>query len=435
MARVGQSVKRSNVASPLVGDVGAGVPRIGYNRLMIHDAQPTHAPSESIGLYVHVPFCETKCGYCDFYSVPLEGRETGAVVKGTVRELTLRLSERRKTVRTVFIGGGTPTLLPADQLALLLAAVKSLVDVPHLEEFTVEANPATVDDEKARTLVAHGVSRVSMGAQSFFPNELAALERIHSPEDIAPSVATLRRFGITQLNLDLIFGIPGQTLATWSESLRRAIDLGPDHLACYGLTYEPGTRLTAQLRTGRVTPCDEDLEVDLYQAGIDAMESAGYRQYEISNFAKPGCESRHNLIYWRNEPYLGVGPSATGCVDRRRYKNVCDLGAYVRGIDERGHAEAEHEIIDSEKLALEMILMQLRLNEGLSIRDFRRRTGLDPRITFAAALQRRVSDGLLTVNADRIALTRSGRLVANHVMVELAREIGTSPDVPLPVLA
>ncbi len=384
-------------------------------------ANPDRRSPEPVGLYVHVPFCETKCGYCDFYSVAHKDRDTAPLVDRLIRELKLRVDGFADRVRTVFFGGGTPTILPVDQLAQLLVATKNVLRGAALEEWTVEANPATVDRAKADLLVREGVTRVSMGAQSFFPAELAVLERLHSPDDIAPSVDVLRQAGVSQINVDLIFGIPGQTIATWSESLRRAIELGPDHIACYGLTYEPNTRLTALKVAGKMTPCDENLEADQFFHTIDTLEAAGYRQYETSNFARPGCECRHNLIYWRNQSYIGVGPSAAGCVDRRRYKNVSDIAAYVRMMDAQGLAEIESEIIDREKLILEMILMQLRLVEGLSIPDFQERIGLSPKEVFNGTLDRLASDGPLTITRDRIAFTRDGRLVADRVMGELAR--------------
>jgi oxygen-independent coproporphyrinogen-3 oxidase len=252
---------------------------------------------EGCGLYIHTPFCETKCGYCDFFSVPLGEQSTHPLVVRVCRELRRRVREVEMPVRTVFIGGGTPTVLPIDQLENLLTTVADVVKVSGLDEFTVEANPATVDNGKARALKQSGVTRVSMGAQSFFSDELTALERLHSPDDIGPSVQTLRDAGIGQLNVDLIFGIPGQTLLTWKESLRRAVDLEVDHIACYGLTFEPQTRLTRQRDRGVVTPCDEELEAQMHLATIDTLAAAGYQQYEISNFAKPGCESKHNLLY------------------------------------------------------------------------------------------------------------------------------------------
>lgn len=372
----------------------------------------------SAGLYIHVPFCHTKCGYCDFYSVPLGNRATAPLIARTIRELRSRTADG-PPLRTIFIGGGTPTVLEPDVLCELLAAVCEAARGQAIEEFTVEANPATVDDDKARLLVEHGVTRVSMGAQSFFPAELAALERLHSPDDIAPGVEVLRRCGVAEVNLDLIFGIPGQTMETWRTSLQRAVALGPDHIACYGLTYEPGTRLTAQWRSGVVRPCDESLEADMYVAAIDMLATAGYEQYETSNFARCGCRCEHNLIYWRNEPYLGVGPSAAGCIDRRRYRNVADIAAYVRAIDERGTAEAEIETLTTEQLAIEMVMMQLRLIEGLSVREFERRIGTSPLKMYADPLAALEHDGLVESDNDHIRLTLEGRLIADAVMAQM----------------
>jgi len=369
---------------------------------------------------VHIPFCETKCGYCDFFSVAMKGRNGGRLVERLVRELATRLGDNRYDIRTIFMGGGTPTILPTDQLAILLDTVRHLVRVDELVEYTVEANPATVDDEKTVRLIDAGVTRISMGAQSFFPSELAVLERIHTPDDIKPSVETIRRHGTAQINLDLIFGIPGQTLASWAESLRRAIDLDPEHIACYGLTYEPGTRLTAQRKVGRLTPCDEQLETEMYLCTVETLAGAGYEPYEISNYARPGCRCRHNLAYWRNEPYIGVGPSAAGCLDGRRYKNIADVNGYIRCMDERGTAEAEFERIDRYTMMLEMLMMQLRLVEGLSIAAFHDRTGADPLGLFDTVLSRLGVLGLLTVSETHIALTLPGRLVGDAVIAELA---------------
>lgn len=397
----------------------------------------THSSNTSdpcdVGLYVHIPFCETKCGYCDFYSVAVKDRDTGPLVEGVIQEMETRLGDNDYRVQTVFCGGGTPTILPADQLETLLKTIARFAPVGSLQEYTVEANPATVDREKAALLKASGVNRVSMGAQSFYPAELETLERIHTPDDIAPSVKVLRDQGIEQINLDLIFGIPGQTMETWFGSLKKAIALQPDHLACYGLTYEPATKLTAMKQAGRIIPCDEQLEADMFEQTIDVLGAAGYQQYEISNFAKPGCESQHNLMYWRNEPYIGVGPSAAGCVGGRRYKNVADVGGYLTGLKVNGHAESESEELDRETLMHEMVLMQLRLVEGLSIQNFCDRTGVNPIELFGEVLTRFVGDGYVTISDTHISLTRKGRLFTNSIMTELALRCGLQ-DISLPVV-
>lgn len=378
------------------------------------------APQAGCGLYVHIPFCASKCGYCDFYSVKTGNRDTTALVQGLCRELTNRVVDGPHPVRTVFVGGGTPTVLPLADLEALFGTLSTMVVAGDVVEFTVEANPASVDHDKAELLARAGVDRVSLGAQSFIPGELATLERLHTPDDIAPSLEILHSHGIARINLDLIFGIPGQTPATWSESLRRAVDLEVDHIAAYGLTYEPGTPLTAMRRRGLIKPCDEQLEADMYLLAGDVLAGAGYEQYEISNYAKPGCRCQHNLIYWQNGPYIGIGPSAAGCTNRRRYKNVSDEAGYVRMMAELGHAEVEVETLDTPTLVTELIMMQFRLVEGLSLASFYKHTGLDALELFDPALPRLVEQGLVTVSATHIALTRKGLLLADAVITELA---------------
>jgi len=355
--------------------------------------------------------------------VALASRRTAPLVERLCREITMRTANPALPITTIFVGGGTPTLLDRDSLAALLDPLAQITRDNPVCEFTVEANPATVDEAMVNLLVDAGVTRVSMGAQSFFAAELAALERLHSPQDIAPSVAALRGKGtsglIAQVNLDLIFGIPGQTLQTWAQSLERAIDLNVDHLACYALTYEPGTSLTAQKRRGRITPCPDSLEADMYELAIDTLAQAGYAQYEISNFAQPGCQCQHNLVYWRNQPYIAAGPSAAGCLDRRRYKNVANIEAYIRLMDYRGDAVANWETLDWDCLMTEMVMMQLRLNQGLSIAAFQQRLKSDPRTVFAQPLGRLTKMGLVIVSNTHIALTRSGRLMTNAIIAEL----------------
>ncbi len=379
------------------------------------------------GLYVHIPFCQTKCGYCDFYSVPLGKRATAPLVNAVQRELGRRTAATAYPITTIFVGGGTPTLLPPDQLEALLTSLREITARHPVVEFSVEANPATVDDQKASLLTKSGVNRVSMGAQSFFAQELVVLERLHKPDDIPAAVQLLRRHHIAQVNIDLIFGIPGQTLESWALSLRRAVDLAPDHLSCYGLTYEPGTRLTAQRKRGSITPCDENLEAEMLHLTGESLAAAGFEQYEISNYARPGGRCRHNLGYWRNEPYIGVGPSAAGCIGRQRYKNVTDVGAYVRLIGHRGDAVAESETLDNEMMLTEMVMMQLRLVEGLSRASCRERLGIDPVEFFGAVLAKLEGLGLLAATDTHVALTKAGRLVADAVMTELVSVPVRSP--------
>jgi oxygen-independent coproporphyrinogen-3 oxidase len=351
--------------------------------------------------------------------VPAVG-QTGLLVDALVRELAVYAA--RGTVGpfdTVFVGGGTPTVLPADELRRLLGALQQHTVAVGDVEFTVEANPATVTPATADLLVAAGVNRVSLGAQSFDPAELRVLDRAHAPEDVPRTVQTCRAAGIRQLSLDLIFGIPGQTPASWAASLAAALALAPDHLSCYGLTYEPDTPLRARRDAGLVHPVDEDLEAELFERTIDTLAAAGFEQYEISNFARPGSRCRHNLRYWRNEPYLGLGPSAAGFIDEVRYKNVADTAAYTAAVAEGRSPRCEEETLPPQRRARETAVLELRLIEGIDRRRFSARYGIDPVALFGDALTRHTANGLLVVTGTHVRLTRRGLLCANVVMADV----------------
>lgn len=396
--------------------------------------QPQRPPNPAGGLYVHWPICETKCGYCDFYSVPGRGVQIEPLLDAVLRELHLRTSPAEVVFETVFVGGGTPTTLDEEPLRALLAGIGKAVEGHPVREFTVEANPATVRPAKARVLREGGVTRVSLGAQSFHPDELRTLERLHRPEDIPEALAILRAAGLTHLNLDLIFGIPGQTMASWKESLARALELEPTHLACYGLTYESGTALTKQLTQGKLVPCDEGLEAEMLLCAVDVLAEAGFEHYEISNFARPGRRCRHNLIYWHNRPYVGIGPSAAGFVNGRRYKNIANHTEYVRRVREQGHAEAEAEMITGTTAAMETLMMRMRLIEGLDWAAFAADTGIDLREVAAGALAALEKQGLVQRAEDRLKLTRRGLLYADGIIAELATALDAKPALSLPIV-
>ncbi|MCB9853255.1 MAG: radical SAM family heme chaperone HemW [Phycisphaerales bacterium] len=367
-----------------------------------------------IGWYVHLPFCRTKCGYCDFYSLPTVSSLIPDLVRAIVGEIDLRMPNR--PVRTIFVGGGTPTELPAENLDELLEAIGRMAGAA-VSEWTVEANPSSASDLKLDVLRRRGVNRISFGAQSFFPEDLAVLERIHDPSHIPESIDAARRAGFDNVNLDLIYGIPGQSMQRWRESLARAIDLGTDHLSCYSLMYETGTALTKFRDQGRVTPCDESLEADMFEATIDVLANAGYVQYEISNFAKPGRRCEANLIYWRNEEYLGVGPSAVSYLDGLRRKNIVDVRKYVNWMA----GQPDDLVVESESLtpmarAAETAIQMLRLIEGIDRTHFIAATGFDPISLFADALSETTTAGLVEITPTHIRLTRRGLLLSNYVM-------------------
>lgn len=351
-------------------------------------------------LYAHVPFCQTICGYCDFYSVLIDKPRLGPLVDALCRELEKHQSSGGFEIETIFVGGGTPTTLPPAQLSKLLETLAGFARAfqssrPQPLEFTVEANPATVTPETAAVMAAAGVNRVSIGAQSFDPGELRVLERLHSPPQVADTIRICRAAGIEQLNIDLIFAVPGQTLASWLANLDQAIALGTDHLSCYGLTYERGTPLFDQLHAGQVRRIDQDLEAEMYETTLEHLARAGLHQYEISNFARPGRECRHNLVYWRNEPYLAIGPSASGYIDGVRYKNIADVAEYIRAIEQGRRPWIEHERPSLEQQIRETLMMGLRLNEGIDVAAFARRFGRGPYEVLGETLQNNIEMGMI----------------------------------------
>lgn len=321
--------------------------------------------------------------------------------------------------RSIFIGGGTPTLLRLDLWERLLAALRDVGALGEVEEFTVEANPETVTPELMALLAAGGVNRVSMGAQSFQPALLKALERWHEPASVGRAMGITRAAGITNVNLDLIFAIPGQTLDLLDADLDAALGLGPTHLSCYNLTYEPNTALTTKLRLGRIRPIEEDLEAQMYERVLDRLETAGFEHYEISNWAAPREASSyrcaHNLNYWRNLNWLALGPSASGHVDGYRWKNEAHLGRYLSGAPTPPRVDEEH--LPSERRTGEALMMGLRLREGVS------ETWLDAHLTpddpRRATINELIALGFLERTVDRLRLTRRGLFVADPVIAKL----------------
>lgn len=366
-------------------------------------------------LYVHVPFCTTICGYCDFYVRRVQRGAADPLVDALLRELAGYQTHWKLDLKTIFVGGGTPTTLAPDTLRRLLSSLRAVAPADADLEFSIEVNPATVSPRVADVLAETGVTRVSIGAQSFDLRELLALERTHTPQRITDTVARCRAVGIPQISLDLIYSIPGQTLPTWRSNLAAAIALQPDHISCYALTYEENTPFHRRLQAGDLQRTPNDLEADMFDATIDDLATAGYAQYEISNFARPGCECRHNLTYWHNDSYLGLGPSACGYLDGVRYKNVPDLAAYASAIESGATAWASEETLLPEPRACEAAMLRLRLRSGINRDDFQRRYSLDPFAFFSEAIKRNVAAGLIEQDEVGVRLTRAGLLLADRV--------------------
>jgi putative oxygen-independent coproporphyrinogen III oxidase len=366
--------------------------------------------------YVHVPFCAHHCGYCDFAVVTGRDHQIELYLEALAAELAT-LGEPRP-VQTLFLGGGTPTHLDGRRLDRLLTMIIRWLPPAPGHEFTVEANPNTLDPQKVAVLADHGVNRVSLGVQSFHPHLLRVLERDHHPDDVPRAVGSVKE-RIAQVSLDLIFGIPGQTLAEWQDDLGHALAMAPDHLSTYGLTYEKGTRLWKQRQRGTVRPLDEEAELAMYAHALDVLGAAGFEPYEISNHARPGRRCRHNQVYWANEAYFGFGLGAARYVDGRRELNVRSFPDYVRRALAGEPTAFQSEVLPPRERARETMALQLRRAEGVNRRAFREQTGFDLDDLAGPALAHHVDLGLLTDDGEDVCLTRQGKFVADAVIQNL----------------
>lgn len=390
-------------------------------------------PVKSLGLYIHIPFCKSKCVYCDFYSLPEaawdahDGRRPfrkggpAAAQDRYVRALCRHLSESACNglmdgylVDSVYFGGGTPSFLGEKRLEHIMKAVRKSYRLSEGAEVTMEANPDSLGSWRAvRALRKAGFNRISLGVQSADDGELRALGRPHTMQQAAEAVEAVRRAGVDNLSLDLIYGLPGQTMDGWRQTLERAAALEPEHLSCYGLKVEEGTPLWDMRETVELP--DDDLQADMYLWTVERLGQLGYAQYEISNFARPGRESRHNLKYWTLAEYAGFGPGAHSDLGGVRYAFVRDLEAYCRGLEEGGEILAEREPVAPWDRDLEYLMLGLRTARGISREEFERRFRLDFGL-MEAVLQKCREAGYAALEEDRWRLTPEGFLVSNQII-------------------
>lgn len=360
-----------------------------------------------LAVYVHTPFCPTKCGYCDFNSYAMDGEIVSRTVAAIRREI-LASPWRGRPAKTIFFGGGTPTFLRADQLVSLLQAVQEVH--PPLDgcEITSEANPGTADAEKFSSMRAAGFNRISLGAQSFLDSDLLTLGRIHRAGEIERAVKIARDAGFDNLNLDLMFALPNQNRFAWQDNLARALALKPEHLSLYCLTIEQNTAFHKLQLRGQLPLPDEEDQTAMYEHCLDRMALAGFEQYEISNFALPGRACRHNLCYWYGEDYAGYGPGAVGAVTSRRYTNLKHPDRYCDAVEQGSKLAFEEETLTPEILRSERIMLGLRLNEGLEALDLNERS-----------LDKLQARGWIVRDHERIRLSRAGRHFCSEVAMEL----------------
>jgi oxygen-independent coproporphyrinogen-3 oxidase len=379
------------------------------------EATPSFEPPADVPhVYVHFPFCARKCPYCDFNSHAGRDAETDAYVEALLAEANLHLSAA--TPRTLFVGGGTPTHPDAGRLERYLAGIRAACRSDRLEEFTVEANPGSLNRAKIRALRRVGVDRVSLGVQSFDDRHLRTLGRIHGASDAVRAVELLREGGIARISIDLILAIPGQTLSEQERDLARAIDLGPEHVSAYVLTVEEGTGFARLVSEGRMPPPEETRDLAHLHLACDALAAAGFRRYEISNHARPGAACVHNLGYWGDADWIGLGAGAHSHVGRRRWKNEDDPARYARRASTPGGAVAWAETATPAVALFEAVMMGLRLIDGVDLDDLARRTGADLRERHREALDERLREGLLALDGARLRLTARGLDLASWVL-------------------
>ena len=363
------------------------------------------------GLYVHIPFCSSRCVYCGFYSTTgLELREK--YVKAVCKEITTRVS--KDPISTIYLGGGTPSQLSIEQLGSILTTIYIYNKVKGTSETTIEANPDDINMEFAKDLIAMGVNRISMGAQTFNDERLKFLHRRHNASQVTDAVKTLQQAGFSNISIDLMYGFPGQTLDEWKADIDKALALDVEHISTYCLMYEEGTPLYQMLEQGKVSEIDEELEREMYYTLIDRLESAGYEHYEISNFALPGYRSRHNSSYWKGIPYIGIGAAAHSFDKNTRSWNVADIHKYIEGI-EQGKRLYEEEMIDADTSYNDTITVALRTKEGLDIStlpDYQRKYCI-------ANAKHHIDAQLLSLENNHLALTREGLFVSDMIMSDL----------------
>jgi oxygen-independent coproporphyrinogen-3 oxidase len=366
--------------------------------------------------YVHIPFCAHQCGYCDF--AVSAGDESAIPLYLEALALELARLETPRVVETLFLGGGTPSHLNVEQLTRLFDSLDRWFNLPSDREFSFEANPDSLDPAKVELLADRGVTRLSLGVQSFQPELLTALERRHSQADIGRAVELAKRHGMS-VSLDLIFAAPGCTPAMWEADLRQAIAHEPDHLSTYGLTYEKGTRLWKHRERGQVQPVPEADELRMYETAIDTLTAAGFEHYEVSNFAQPGQRCRHNERYWANHAYYGVGVGAAAYVQGTRTLNVRNTRDYIRKLFAGEPVAFQSERLNDSDRAVETMAVQLRRCEGIDRAEFQFQTGLPPDPLVAHRLPMLLAEGLIEDTGPAIRLTRKGRCVADGIIESL----------------
>lgn len=369
------------------------------------------------GIYIHIPFCKSRCIYCGFYSTTLLDLRK-KYINAVCREMELRKNYIREPFSTIYLGGGTPSLLDEAELTKLFLYINNVYDVDRNAEITMECNPDDITPKFTNMLSRLPINRISMGAQTFADSRLRLLHRRHNSDEVKHAVKLLREAGIKNISIDLMFGFPDESLSQWKEDISAALALNVEHISAYSLMYEEDTPLWKMLDTGKVKEIDEELSLTMFKELVCQLTDAGYEHYEISNFARPGYRSRHNSSYWHQVPYIGLGAAAHSFDLNSRQWNVADLKLYIEEIN-NGIIPMEREELDNDTTFNDIITTALRTSDGIDLNAMETRLGKRYRNTLISAAGKHIEQGLLEIRHDRLRLTSEGIFISDMVMSDL----------------
>ena len=387
-----------------------------------------------LGLYVHIPFCVKKCKYCDFNSYKMDIDSKKRYIEDLKIEMELYSNKLYKDnkyknkeccslnkndkITSIFVGGGTPSILTSDEIREVFISIKEMFDIDENAEITIECNPGTLTLEKLKTMKEIGINRLSIGLQAIQEKHLNFIGRIHTYEEFEKNYKDALSVGFKNINIDLMYSLPNQTLCDWKETLEKVVHLNPTHISAYSLILEEGSELNNMYESNKFELIDENVDIEMYEYTINYLKSKGYNQYEISNYSKEGYNCEHNILYWECEHYIGIGAGASGYINENRYNNVESLEDYHLSLVKREKPIQENEILSEKDMIEEKIFMGLRMNKGIKFEDFKKKFGIDFREKYNKQIEMLLARKLINQSFEGIQLTQKGREISNSVFIE-----------------
>ncbi|MFL8798426.1 MULTISPECIES: radical SAM family heme chaperone HemW [unclassified Clostridioides] len=387
-----------------------------------------------LGLYIHIPFCVKKCKYCDFNSYKMDIDAKKRYIEDLKIEMELYSNKLYKdnkykkkedyhlnsddTITSIFVGGGTPSILTSDEIREIFTSVRAMFNIDKNAEITIECNPGTLTLEKLKTMKDIGINRLSIGLQAVQEQHLNFIGRIHTYEEFEKNYKDALSVGFKNINIDLMYSLPNQTLCDWKETLQKVSDLNPTHISAYSLILEEGTELYNMYENNKFELIDENMDIEMYEYTINYLKSKGYNQYEISNYSKDGYNCEHNILYWECEHYIGLGAGASGYINKNRYNNLESLDDYHLSLTKREKPIQENEILSEKDMIEEKIFMGLRMNKGIEFEDFKKIFGLDFREKYNKQIEMLLDRKLINQSFEGIQLTQKGREISNSIFIE-----------------